>query len=413
MTATGDIRQCAILLGGLGTRLGTLTRAMPKPLLDVAGQPFVDVLVGEALRRGFTDLLLLAGHAADVVHDYADGLRARLPAGASVTVSVEPEPMGTGGGVRFAANYLADRFLLLNGDTWFDFNWLDLLRAVDGSPVVAARWVPTADRYESLKVDAYGRVERIVPRGTVAGKALINGGLYVLEKADILAFPAKFSIESDLLPALVAQRRLQAIAREGFFLDIGLPESFAEAQLAIPRQRIRPALFLDRDGVLNHDDHHVGSVERLRWMAGAADAVRLANELGFYVFVVTNQAGVAKGHYGEADVLALHGWMAADLRHQGASIDDWRYCPFHPDAVVPAYAGVHPWRKPAPGMLLDLMAHWPVDRRRSLMVGDQPSDLAAAKAAGIAAMPFAGGNLLEALAPRLAELAATQHDEFA
>jgi histidinol-phosphate phosphatase family protein len=403
MAAT-DIRQCVILLGGLGTRLGTLTRAMPKPLLDVAGKPFVDVLVGEALRRGFTDLLLLAGHAADVVQDYAQDLRARLPAGARVTVSVEPEPMGTGGGVRFAGDLLADRFLLLNGDTWFDFHWLDLLAAAAHGPALAARPVPAADRYETLEIAGDGRVTRIVPRGEAAGEVLINGGAYVLDKADLMGFPRKFSIETDLLPQLVQQGRLRAVARTGYFIDIGVPESYAEAQIAIPRQRTRPALFLDRDGVLNHDDHYVGSPDRLRWMDGAADAVRLANQLGIYVFVVTNQAGVAKGHYGEADVLALHQWMAAQLRQSGAAIDDWRYCPFHPDATNPAYASVHPWRKPAPGMLNDLMAHWPVNREHSLLVGDQPTDLAAAAAAGIAAVPFAGGNLHHFLAPHLAAM---------
>jgi D-glycero-D-manno-heptose 1,7-bisphosphate phosphatase len=403
--AAADIRQCAILLGGLGTRLGALTHAMPKPLLDVAGKPFVDVLVGEALRRGFTDLQLLAGHAADVVQDYAHGLRARLPAGASVTVSVEPEPMGTGGGVRFAGDHLADRFLLLNGDTWFDFHWLDLLQAAAHGPALAARPVPAADRYETLEIAGDGRVTRIVPRGEAAGEVLINGGAYVLDKADLLGFPEKFSIESDLLPQLVQQGRLHAVARTGYFIDIGVPASYAEAQTAIPHQRTRPALFLDRDGVLNHDDHYVGSPDRLRWMDGAADAVRLANQLGIYVFVVTNQAGVAKGHYGEADVQALHQWMAAELRRVGAAIDDWRYCPFHPDATNPAYAGVHPWRKPAPGMLNDLMANWPVDRAHSLMVGDQPTDLAAAAAAGVAAVPFAGGNLHHFLAPRLAAMA--------
>lgn len=402
---SGDIQQCVILLGGLGTRLGALTRAMPKPLLDVAGKPFVDVLVDEALRRGFTDLLLLAGHAADVVQDYAQGLRARLPAGASVTVSVEPEPMGTGGGVRFAGDHLADRFLLLNGDTWFDFHWLDLLQAATHGPALAARPVQAADRYETLEIAGDGRVTRIVPRGEAAGEVLINGGAYLLDKSDLLGFPPKFSIETDLLPQLVQQGRLRAVARTSYFIDIGVPESYAEAQTAIPRQRTRPALFLDRDGVLNHDDHYVGSPDRLRWMDGAADAVRLANQLGIYVFVVTNQAGVAKGHYGEADVQALHQWMAAQLRQSGAAIDDWRYCPFHPDATNPTYAGVHSWRKPAPGMLNDLMAHWPVQREHSLLVGDQPTDLAAAAAAGIAAVPFAGGNLHHFLTPHLTAMA--------
>lgn len=405
--SSAGIRQCAILLGGLGTRLGALTRVMPKPLLPVAGQPFVDVLVGEALRRGFTEILLLAGHASGVVTDYADALRTRLPKDARVTVSVEPEPLGTGGGVRHANTLLDERFLLLNGDTWFDFNWLDLLRMAAQGPVLAARSIAVVERYETLEVNGTGLVTQIVPRGKINGPALINGGAYVLDKADLVGFPEKFSIEYDLLPSLVQQGRLHAAAYQGYFIDIGVPESFAEAQVAIPRQRSRPALFLDRDGVLNHDDHYVGSVNRLRWIDGAADAVRLANDLGFYVFVVTNQAGVAKGHYTEADVQVLHRWMTGELRAAGATIDDWRYCPYHPEATLPDYARAHDWRKPEPGMLHDVMANWPIDRARSLLVGDQPGDLAAAAAAGIEGHHFLGGNLHDFLASRLAEIAGT------
>jgi D,D-heptose 1,7-bisphosphate phosphatase len=406
-----DIRQCAILLGGLGTRLGAITHDTPKPLLDVGGRPFVEVLVGEALRRGFKDILLLAGHASNVVQEYAAALSSRLPAGAHVTVSIEPEPMGTGGGVRFAADYLADRFLLLNGDTWFDFNWLNLLKAAQKGPTLAARTVISADRFEALETSDDGRVTRILARGEAKGQALINGGIYVFDKADFLRFGAKFSIETDVLPMLVREGRLQALVCDGYFIDIGVPETLIEAQTMVPRQRTRPALFLDRDGVLNHDDGYVGSVDRLRWIDGALDAVRLANTLGLYVFVVTNQAGVAKGHYSEKDVRALHQWMADELRRNGAAVDDWRYCPFHPEATDLAYRQLHPWRKPAPGMLTDLMSHWPVQRENSLLVGDQPTDMAAAQAAGISAVHFAGGNLHDFLAPRLAAIVSPMNQE--
>jgi D-glycero-D-manno-heptose 1,7-bisphosphate phosphatase len=404
------VRQCVILLGGLGTRLGELTREMPKPLLEVAGGPFVDILVREACRRGFTDILLLAGHAAPVVESFVAARRASLPAGVSLDMVVESEPLGTGGAVRHALDQLHDRFLLMNGDTWFDFNWLELTLASPDAAVIAARKVPLADRYEHLAIDGEGRVTAILPRGSREGGAIINGGLYILNKTDIAGFDGKFSIEGDLLPHLVAEGRLMAQAHEGFFIDIGVPDSLAFARETIAEQLRRPALFLDRDGVINHDDNYVGTPDRVRWMDGAIAAVRAANAAGAYVFVVTNQAGVAKGHYQERDVLALHRWMAEVMRSEGAHVDDWRYCPYHTEAIVPAYRQAHPWRKPEPGMLLDLMAHWPVITERSLMVGDQPSDMAAAAAAGVASHRFSPGNLAEAIAPWLAGLASERNN---
>jgi D-glycero-D-manno-heptose 1,7-bisphosphate phosphatase len=155
----------------------------------------------------------------------------------------------------------------------------------------------------------------------------------------------------------------------------------------------RPAVFLDRDGTLNHDSGYVHRVADFRWLPGAVNAIRRLNESGYYVFIATNQSGVARGMYGESSIRDLHVWMNEELRAAGAHIDDIRYCPHHPQASIAAYRSACSCRKPAAGMLLDLMRVWPVIREASIMIGDKESDAAAGRAAGIASAIVPAGGL--------------------
>lgn len=161
--------------------------------------------------------------------------------------------------------------------------------------------------------------------------------------------------------------------------------------MAVPAPR--PAAFLDRDGVLNHDIGYACRPEQIVWVQGAVSAVRRLNRAGYLVFVVTNQSGIARGLYDSDDVERLHRWMAERLAEQGARVDDWRYCPYHPDHQAERFAAFADWRKPAPGMLNDLMRRWPVRHDRSFLIGDRETDLQAAVAAGVPGHLYHGGDL--------------------
>jgi len=312
---------------------------------------------------------------------------------------------GTGGAVFHARERLDQRFLLCNGDALFDFNLAALLSAAaqDGPDVagrVVLRRLDDASRYGVVVLNG-DHLRAIQERPTSNTPGMINAGIYLFDRGVVDELTRTCSLEADIMPRLAARGALRGTIGEGYFCDIGTPEDLARAQQEIPGVLHRRALFLDRDGVVNVNHGWVGTRDRFEWSPGAREAIRAATQAGWHVFVVTNQSGVARGLYDEAAVVALHAWMTDEVRRAGGTIDDIRYCPFHEDAVVPAYRCASDWRKPAPGMLLDLMRAWELAPARCVMVGDQASDMAAADAAGIGARLYRGGNLAEFVQPIL------------
>jgi D,D-heptose 1,7-bisphosphate phosphatase len=384
--------QAVILAGGKGTRLGAIGEGSPKPLIDVGGRPFIQYLIENLRRFGIAEIVLLVGPFA---RDFAARLGDGVAMGVRLIHVSEDPAAGTAGALLRAAQHLAPEFLLLNGDSYFDVNLLDLAVRAQRRDALAALAL--------ARVDDVGRFGNVSLSGdsitsfsekTAAGPGLINGGVYWLKRAllvEIGASPA--SLERDVLPRLAARGVLLGFVYPGRFIDIGTPEDLARARDLLARWWRRPAAFLDRDGVLNRDVGYVWRQENFQWMPGAQRAVKRINDAGHLAIVITNQAGVARGLYGEADIGNLHRWMNDELGRDGAHIDAFYYCPHHPSEGQGAYRLACDCRKPAPGMLLRAMREWPVDRAASFMIGDKEIDMEAASAAGVRGLLFDGGDL--------------------
>ena len=399
---SATLRQCVVLLGRFGAERSAF--GVP-PLLPCGDRPALAWLLREFVRFGVEAFLLLCGDGTDLSEPAVGAIAAGLPRNVRVELVPVPGQTGTAGALLRARHRLDARFLLCDGDVLFDCNLADLLAAsVHDDAAVAGRLLlhrpepPMPARAVALQGDRVTAYRAIAP----ADGSVADTGIAVFTPRLFDALRPAGSLRGDVLPRLAADGALRGTASSGWFCDLGIPGNAARARQDAPRRLRRPALFMDRDGVLNVDHGWVGTRDRFDWLPGALDAIRHATQAGWHVFVVTNQSGVARGLYDETAVLALLRWIAEQVHRAGGTIDDTRYCPYHKDAVVAAYRRTHPWRKPAPGMLLDLIRAWELDPARCRMIGDQASDMQAAASAGVAGHLFPGGNLLDFVQPLLA-----------
>ena len=158
------------------------------------------------------------------------------------------------------------------------------------------------------------------------------------------------------------------------------------------------AIFFDRDGVLNEEVGYLHEISKFKWIDGAIDAIKLCNEKNFFVIVVTNQSGIARGLYTEDDTKKLHNFMQTELEKFGAHIDAFYYCPHHPEGKVVAYKKVCDCRKPEPGLILRACKDFDIDVSKSVLIGDSARDIEAGRRAGIGKpVRFDGGNLFDVI----------------
>ena len=235
-----SLRQCAILMGGLGTRLGTLTQSTPKPLLDVGGRPFLAWIMRAALAWGVEEFVFLTGHLRNRVEAQVGTLTAALSRKVDVKISAEPVKAGTGGALYYARGLLERRFLLLNGDSLFQADLgpaLEKFAFDDGNAAcrMILRSVPEANRYGLVSLEG-DRVTAFMERPAKSGPGLINSGIYLMDRCIAERAVPYCSLERDLLPEFIAEGAVRGTVASGWFVDIGILADLDRARTELSNQ---------------------------------------------------------------------------------------------------------------------------------------------------------------------------------
>ena len=438
-------RQLIILAGGAGTRLRARLGDLPKPMIPIAGKPLLEHQVELAKRHGFTDLIFFVHYRADLIEKhFGDGQKL----GVRIRYILEKEPLGTAGAVLAGFESLAERFVVLYGDTMVNVDLSRIWNAHEKAHAAATLLLhPNDHPFDSdlVEINADSLVTAFHNRphdGTVWRQNLVNAGLYVLEKRALAKFLETRSREpeagildfgKDVFPALVrVGEKLLGYNSPEFIKDIGTPARYDKisaqfaagivqrSSLATPQR----AVFLDRDGTLIPDKDCLRNADELELLPGVAEALHELNLQGWRTVVVTNQPVIAKGFCDEVELQKIHNKLESLLGREHAFIDRIYFCPHHPEKGFP---GERPelktdcdCRKPKTGMIQKAVAELNINLKQSWLIGDTTTDLQTAKNAGVksilvrtgsagrdgkfdAAADFTADNLLDAVGLLLAQ----------
>ncbi|MBR4443718.1 MAG: HAD-IIIA family hydrolase [Clostridia bacterium] len=407
--------KAVIMAGGRGTRLASVAKDVPKPMVSVGGMPVLEYEIAMLREQGFDDILLTVGHMGGVIMDYfGDGSRVSpvtgRPFGAHIEYYVETEPLGSAGALMEIRDRLTDDFLLLNGDVVFHVDFGRMIAFHREKRADVTLFVhPNSHPYDSglLVEDERGAVARWLTREEPRPEwyhNTVNAGLHILNASVIdeairarrarREGRAKADLDRDILKPLAGTGRMFCYHSPEYVKDMGTPERLAAVRRDFAEGRVqngslrekRKAVFLDRDGTINEYVGFLRRPEDFRLLPGAAEAVKLIHEKGYLAVVATNQPVIARGEVTLEGLDEIHRKMETLLGLEGAFIDALYFCPHHPDG---GFAGERPeykiaceCRKPKPGMLLRAAKELNIDLAASWMAGDGKNDIGAGKNAG-------------------------------
>ncbi len=393
--------KAVLLAGGVGSRMGTLTKDTPKPMLPLLGKPVLEYQIELLRRYGITEILLLSGFRSDVIRDYfGDG---RLW-GVSIEHRAELKPLGTAGAVKAIENELSQDFLVLYGDVMMelDLNAMVLFHLHHHSSATIAVH-PNDHPYDSDLVETDGS-DRIITfhakphEKDFLARNLVSAGVYILSPSILKHIDpgAELDFGKDILPLLAdSDEVLYAYNTFEYIKDLGTVERLKEVEqdlasgkiALLNRENKQRAIFLDRDGVLNVEVNSLSRVEDVALLPNVAQAVRKINRAGYLSVVVTNQPVIAKGFITEEYLGTIHAGLEALLARERAYLTRIYYCPHHTDKGFEGerieYKIDCACRKPATGMIDRAVRELNVDINNSFLIGDSTVDILTGLRAGL------------------------------
>jgi len=373
------IDQAVILCGGLGKRISMITKKTPKPLIRVNGKPVVEHLIKNFSRFGIKEILLLCGYKSQI---FKNRYHKKIFYGVKIKCIIEKKPLGTSGALYNSKNYLNDNFILCNGDTFFDINITDLIYNFfkkKKNSFIALKKIKNNLRYDCFNIDKKNKLNFCQNKKSL----YINSGICVFKKEIIKYLVKKGSLEKEVFPKLVNNNQLYGKIYSNDFIDMGIYRDLKRLPKFLDKIQYKPALFLDRDGVINKDTGYLYKIKDLVWRSNIIRFIKKYNDLNFYIFVITNQSGIGRGYYTEQHLKKLHDWLNFQIRKNGGNIDEFFFAPYFVKSKIKKYRKNKKLRKPNIGMINQAIYNWKIDIKKSLLIGDSIADKQTAINAGI------------------------------
>ena len=366
-----------ILAGGKGTRIKAKLKNSSKPMVKIGDRNFLDYLLMNVSKFQFEKIFIIAGHKGHQIKKKYDGKIYNL---ALVKVIVEEKLKGTAGSLFEIKNKIKNNFFIINGDTIFNINLLKLPELVKSKSICSMALVKNNNYISNSKLINLNLDKRFNVVSTYKKTRLMNGGVYFFKKNFLkLIKNQKASLENDILPKLIKKKMITGKIFKEYFLDIGTLKNLNTAKQKIPNLFNKPAIFLDRDGVINLDTGHLYQKKKLFFIKKTLKLLKKNKYRNYYFFVITNQSGISKAIYKESEFINFQRYIQSELSKKNIFIDDIRYCPHHPQGKILKFKKICSCRKPKNKMITDILKKWQINKEKSFFIGDKITDYKAAK----------------------------------